>query len=126
MLERRPHDHDSGQGLLSVDEAREKVLSQIQPLPPIQLPLTDAYGGVTVEAIVATTDLPEFPSSAMDGFAVRASDVAGATPAAPTELKVTGRALIGHRPDATVGMGESVRIATGAPIPAGADAIVPV
>jgi molybdopterin molybdotransferase len=126
MLERRPHDHDSGQGLVSVDEAREKVLSQIQPLPPIELPLTDAYGGVTVEAIVATTDLPEFPSSAMDGFAVRASDVAGATPAAPKELKVTGRALIGHRPDATVGMGESVRIATGAPIPAGADAIVPV
>ena len=126
MLERRPHDHDSGQGLLSVDDAREKVLSQIRPLPPIELPLTDAYGGVTVEAIAATTDLPEFPSSAMDGFAVRASDVLGATPASPRELKVTGRALIGHRPEATVGMGESVRIATGAPIPAGADAIVPV
>ena len=121
MIERRPHDHDSGRGLLSVDEAREKVLSQIRPLPPIELPLTDAYGGVTVEAIGATTDLPEFPSSAMDGSAVRASDVAGASPETPVELKVTGRALIGHRPEATVGMGEAVRIATGAPIPAGAD-----
>jgi molybdopterin molybdotransferase len=122
----RPHDHDSGNGLVSVDEAREKVLSQIRPLPPIELPLTDAYGGVTVEAIVSTTDLPEFPSSAMDGFAVRASDVEGASNGSPVELKVTGRSMIGHRPEVTVGMGEAVKIATGAPIPAGADAIVPV
>jgi molybdopterin molybdotransferase len=125
MAERRQHDHDSGEGLVSVDDARENVLSQIRPLPPIELPLTDAYGGVTVEQIVAKTDLPEFPSSAMDGFAVRASDVAGASGPEPVELKVTGRALIGHRPESTVGMGEAVRIATGAPIPAGADAVVP-
>src|SRR5436190_21082641 len=125
MPERRPHDHDSGDGLVAVDEARERVLSQIKPLPPIELPLSDAYGGVVVEPIVSVTDLPSFPSSAMDGYAVRASDVAKASTSSPVELKVTGRALIGHRPESTVGMGEAVKIATGAPIPAGADAVVP-
>ena len=62
----------------------------------------------------------------MDGFAVRAADVADASPEHPAELKIVGRAMIGHRPDATVGGGEAVQIATGAPIPAGADCVVPV
>ena len=123
---RRVHDHDDVSGLLSVDEAREKVLSQIQPLAPLQLPLTEAYGCVAAQDVVAERDLPEFASSAMDGFAVRASDVSGATPTSPVELKIVGRAMIGRRPDATVGGGEAVRIATGAPIPAGADTIVPI
>jgi molybdopterin molybdotransferase len=96
------------------------------PLPPIELPLTDAYGCVTAADITATVDLPEFASSAMDGYAVRAADVADATADAPAELKVVGRAMIGHRPDATVGMGEAIKIATGAPIPGGADAVVPI
>ncbi len=120
------HDHDSGEGLISVDEARERVLSKIDPLPPLALPLTDAYGCVVVEDQIARVDLPEFPSSGMDGFAVRAADLEGAGPDSPTELKVVGRAMIGQRPDATVGAGEAVKIATGAPIPAGADAIVPI
>jgi len=120
------HDHDSGEGLLSVDRARDRVLSRIQPLSPLRLPLTDALGCVVAEDIVAGLDLPEFPSSAMDGFAVRASDVEDASPSHPTELKVVGRALIGHRPEGTVGAGEAIRIATGAPIPAGADCVVPI
>jgi molybdopterin molybdotransferase len=126
MAERRVHDHDDVAGLLSVDDAREKVLSQIHPLAPLQLPLTEAYGCVAAEDVVAERDLPEFASSAMDGFAVRSSDVAGATPLQPVELKIVGRALIGRRPDGTVGGGEAIRIATGAPIPAGADTIVPI
>lgn len=120
------HDHDDVAGLLSVDEAREKLLAQIRPLAPLQLPLTEAHGCVAAEDVVAERDLPEFASSAMDGFAVRASDVAGATPLSPAELKVVGRAMIGRHPEATVGGGEAVRIATGAPIPAGADTIVPI
>jgi molybdopterin molybdotransferase len=120
------HDHDSPEGLLTVEEAKQKVLGAVRPLAPIELPLTDAYGCVSARDIVATIDLPEFPSSAMDGFAVRADDVAGATPNRPVELKVIGRALIGHRPEGVVGAGESIRIATGAPIPAGADAVVPI
>jgi molybdenum cofactor synthesis domain-containing protein len=125
-MARTVHDHDDGDGLVPVDEARERVLSAISPLPPLALPLTDAYGCVVVEDQISRVDLPAFASSGMDGFAVRAADVAAAAPETPVELKVVGRALIGHRPDATVGAGEAVAIATGAPIPAGADAIVPI
>jgi molybdopterin molybdotransferase len=120
------HDHDSAEGLVPLEEAREAILSKIQPLPPLQLPLTDAYGCVTAADVTAAVDLPEFASSAMDGFAVRAADVLDASPETPAELKLVGRAMIGQHPDATVGMGEAVQIATGAPIPGGADAIVPV
>ena len=126
MAGHRGHDHDSGEGLVPVDVARERVLSQIGPLQPLELPLQEAYGCVLAEDAVAGADIPDFPSSAMDGFAVRVSDVAEATPAAPVELKIAGRALIGERPESTVGGGEAVRIATGAPIPAGADTIVPI
>src|ERR671925_943975 len=120
------HDHDSADGLLSVDSARTRVLDRVRPLSPLRLPLSDAYGCVVAEDVVAEGDLPEFASSAMDGFAVRASDVEGAGPSRPIELKVVGRALIGQRPEGTVGAGEAIRIATGAPIPAGADCVVPV
>jgi molybdopterin molybdotransferase len=102
------------------------VLSQIHALAPLQLPLTEAFGCVVAEDAVSHRDLPEFASSAMDGFAVRSSDVAGATPDRPVDLKIVGRAMIGRRPEAVVGGGEAVRIATGAPIPAGADVIVPI
>jgi molybdopterin molybdotransferase len=123
---RHVHDHDSGDGLRSVDEVRDDILSQVHPLTPLELPLTDAYGCVVADDITSPVSLPMFASSAMDGFAVRASDVAEALQARPIELKIVGRAMIGHRPDATVGSGEAVAIATGAPIPAGADAIVPI
>jgi molybdopterin molybdotransferase len=126
MAERTVHDHDDAEGLVPLDEAREAVVSQIQPLPPLELPLTDAYGCVAAADITAVVDLPEFASSGMDGFAVRAMDVVDASPATPAELKVVGRAMIGQRPEATVGMGEAVKIATGAPIPSGADAVVPI
>lgn len=120
------HDHDSPEGLVSVEDARNRVLSQVQPLAPLQLPLTDAFGCVVAQDVLATHDLPEFASSAMDGFAARASDLAGATPSHPRELKIVGRALIGHEPEGTVGAGETMHIATGAPVPAGADVIVPI
>ncbi len=125
-MSRPIHDHDSADGLVPLAEAREAVLSQIQPLPPIELPLTDAYGCVTAADVAAAVDLPEFASSGMDGYALRAADVTDASPEQPAELKVVGRAMIGQHPDATVGMGEAVKIATGAPIPGGADAVVPV
>ena len=126
MAAAQPHDHDSPEGLLSVEDARQRVLGGVQPLAPLRLPLTDAYGCVVAEDVVSTHDLPEFASSAMDGFAVRASDVSGATPSQPTELRIVGRSLIGHEPEGTVGAGEAMHIATGAPIPAGADVVVPI
>ena len=120
------HDHDSGEGLLSVEEARERVLARIKPLQPLELPLTDAYGCVLAASVSAERDIPDFASSAMDGFAVRSSEVADATPSAPVELRVVGKAAIGQRPEGTVGGGEAFRIATGAPVPAGADTVVPI
>ncbi|MDQ3210746.1 MAG: molybdopterin molybdotransferase MoeA, partial [Actinomycetota bacterium] len=120
------HDHDSADGLITVDEARARVLDSVSSLAPLQLALTDAHGCVSAEDVVAAESLPAFASSAMDGFAVRASDVAGATPQRPAELKIVGQALIGFRPETTVGGGEAVAIATGAPIPSGADTIVPI
>ncbi len=120
------HDHESGEGLVPVEEARERLLGQIAPLQPLDLPLTEAYGCVLARDVVADSDIPAFASSAMDGFAVRSSEVASATPMSPVELRIAGRALIGRRPEGTVGGGEAMRIATGAPIPAGADTIVPI
>ena len=120
------HDHDSGDGLLSVDDARERVLGEVKPLQPLELPLTEAYGCVLARSLVAERDIPDFASSAMDGFAVRSSEVADALPSSPVELRVVGRAMIGERPEGTVGGGEAFAIATGAPVPAGADTIVPV
>jgi molybdopterin molybdotransferase len=120
------HDHDSGEGLVPVEEYRARVLAGVESLVPIDLHLQEALGCVSAIDVHAPEDMPAFASSAMDGFAVRAADVAGATPGSPVELAVVGRAPIGRRPDATVGGGEAVRIDTGAPVPAGADCVVPI
>lgn len=124
---RERHTHASGGGrLIPVERARELVLSRIPELSPIALPLQEAYGCVLAENVVATSNLPAFASSAMDGFAVRAADVALASQQWPVDLRVTGEARIGLRPSTAVNEGEAVRIDTGAPIPAGADCIVPI
>lgn len=76
------------------------------------------------EPVVSREPVPPFDNSAMDGFAVRAADVAGASVQSPVELHVVETVLAGHAPSAVLGQGEAVRIMTGAPIPAGADAVV--
>lgn len=118
--------HDDVSSMISVGQARERVLSRIQPLAPLDLPLAAAFGCVLAQDITAKWDLPPFASSAMDGFAVRAADVASASADSPAFLEIAGRALIGHQPEANVGPGQAVRIATGAPIPTGADCVVPI
>jgi molybdopterin molybdotransferase len=123
---RHDHDHGPATGLLPVEEVRERILSRIQPLSPIELPLQEAIGCVVAADAVAQGHLPEFSSSAMDGYAVRSHDVAGATADEPVTLRVVGLARIGRRPESTVGGGEAVRIDTGAPVPAGSDCIVPI
>jgi molybdopterin molybdotransferase len=121
------HAHPIGdEPMRTVDEVRAEVLGRIPVLTPIDLPLQEAYGCVLAEDVVADADIPGFASSGMDGFAVRASDVAAAGPESPVTLRVAGRALVGRQPEATVGGEEAVAIATGAPVPAGADAIVPI
>ena len=107
----RLHDHDSAEGLISVDEARARVLDAIQPSRRCSS-RSPRHGCVSAEDVVAAESLPAFASSAMDGFAVRASDVAEARPGSPAELKIVGRAMIGSRPEAVVGGGEAVAIAT--------------
>ena len=120
------HDHDSAEGLLPLEDARERVIGQIHALPPIELPLTDAYGCVAAADIAATLDLPEFASSRHGRLRPARRRRRGRHARVAGRAQGRGRAMIGQRPDATVGMGEAVKIATGAPIPAGADAVVPV
>ncbi len=126
MSEPESHQQEAQEALRSVDEVRSMILDRVSILAPIELPLQEAFGCVLATDMIAEGDMPAFSSSAMDGFAVRASDVSGATVEEPASLRVVGQILVGREPQATVGAGEAVRIATGAPIPAGADAVVPI
>ena len=76
--------------LLDVSEARRRLLEHFPPLEVIQIPLAAAVGNVLAESVMAPYDLPSFPNSSMDGFAVRAADVAQAGPERPVELRVVG------------------------------------
>src|SRR2546425_2084793 len=123
----RGHGHGPGTGgMRTVDEVRAAVLERVRSLSPIELHLQEAFGCVLASDAVADLDIPPFSSSGMDGFAVRASDVEEATQDQPVALRIVGKAPVGRHPEATVGTGEAVQIATGAPVPAGADSIVPV
>jgi molybdopterin molybdotransferase len=104
--------------LISIAEARERVLDETPTLPSEEVPIEDALGRVLAENAHAVEDLPPFDSSAMDGFAV----IAG--PAA--DLAVVGESRAGHPTDRALATGEAIRISTGAAIPSGADAVVPI
>jgi len=110
--------------MLGVDEARDRVLAAFGPLPAVRLPIGDALGLVLAADVFAGGDLPPFANAAMDGFAVRAADTADASSDSPIALRVVGQAAAGYQPEQTVEAGEAVRIMTGAPVPAGADAVV--
>jgi molybdopterin molybdotransferase len=116
-----------GSRLLSVEDARAAVLAAIPgPTEPEVAYLSEALGRVLAEPVVSTTALPPWDNSAMDGYAIRSTDVAGATEGAPVRLEVIGDIAAGKAPDVEVRRGTAVRIATGAPVPAGATAVVPV
>lgn len=110
--------------MIPLDEARAHVLSTLAPLAPTSVPLGAALGCVLAEDVVATEAIPPFANTAMDGFAVRASDTSGATEDAPAVLTVVATLAAGQAPSAPVGPGEAIRIMTGAPMPDGADAVV--
>ncbi|MFJ9873160.1 gephyrin-like molybdotransferase Glp [[Kitasatospora] papulosa] len=113
----------------SVDEHLEDILAAVKPLEPIELHLPDAQGCVLVDDVVVQVALPSFDNSSMDGYAVRISDVEGASEEFPAVLTVIGDVAAGDGglPDGrSVGPGEAARIMTGAPLPAGAEAVVPV
>ena len=121
------HHHSvSAKDLVSIDAHRADILDRIRPLPPTQLGITEAEGSVLAEDITASRPLPPFDNSAMDGYALIAADTAGAAQDAPVTLRVTGEVAAGDTGAYAVTPGTCLRITTGAKLPGGADAIVPV
>ncbi|SEK22878.1 gephyrin-like molybdotransferase Glp [Streptacidiphilus jiangxiensis] len=133
------HDHGHAAGLAdpcaaptgaqrqwSVDEHRADVLAAVSPLPPLELQLLEAQGCLTVEDIVSAVALPPFDNSSMDGYAVRVADLAGATKDYPSVLTMVGDVAAGAAALPVIGPGQCARIMTGAPLPPGAEAVVPV
>ncbi|WP_349816419.1 gephyrin-like molybdotransferase Glp [Streptomyces sp. MRC013] len=112
--------------LWTVDEHLEDVLAALRPLDPIELRLPDAQGCVLVEDVTVPVALPPFDNSSMDGYAVRVADVAGASEEFPAVLTVVGDVAAGGEGLPGVGPGQAARIMTGAPLPPGAEAVVPV
>src|SRR5712691_10433905 len=106
--------------LLSVGEALARVLDGVKPLPQEAAPLTDAQGRVLACDVVALRTQPPEDLSAMDGYAVRAADVASV----PVTITIVGEVAAGHPFEGKVGAGQSARIFTGGVVPPGADAIV--
>lgn len=110
----------------SVDQHLADVLAGIAPLTPLDLQLLDAHGCILAEDVVAPADLPAFDNSSMDGYAVVAADLAAAGPDAPVSLPVLGDIPAGRPATISVQPGTTMRVMTGAPLPHGADAVVPV
>lgn len=105
--------------LLPVADALAAVLARAEPLPVEQVPLEEACGRILAEAVASPVDLPPFPSSSMDGYAVRAVDLPGV-------LRLVGRVAAGRPGTRDLGGGEAIEISTGGVVPAGADTVVPV
>ncbi|MFE0425755.1 molybdopterin molybdenumtransferase MoeA, partial [Streptomyces sp. NPDC058953] len=116
----------SSSTIWSVDDHLGDILAAVRPLDPIELHLADAQGCVLVEDVTVPVALPPFDNSSMDGYAVRVADVQGATEEFPAELTVVGDIAAGGAAPPAVGPGEAARIMTGAPLPPGAEAVVPV
>ena len=112
--------------LLSVNKARERILPHFQPVTTETLPLAGSSNRVLAQDIAATSDLPPFDNSSMDGFAVRAADVIDAAAGSPRNLRVVADIPAGSHPTISLAPDEAARIMTGASIPDGADAVVPV
>ena len=110
----------------SVDRHLTGILDSIQELVPLDVALLEAGNTVLAETVTASVDLPQFDNSAMDGYAVVAADVAGASETSPVTLSVVGDIAAGDQEAHGLRSGLCARIMTGAPVPAGADAIIPV
>ena len=111
--------------MLSVEEARSRILEMFQPLESERKPILEALGQVLAEDVSSPMSIPPLANSAMDGYAVQSSDITGVTPDTPTSLRVIGQVAAGQLPQNEVVPGTAVRIMTGGPIPPGADTVVP-
>lgn len=112
--------------MLSVSEALTRVLSNFQPLDPETVTIYSAVGRVLARPVHATLNLPPFPNSSMDGYAVRAADTRSASDRSPVTLTIVGDVPAGVKPTLMVGPGTAVRVMTGAHLPDGADSVVPI
>jgi len=110
--------------MLELEKALETVLASIPAPKSETIPLADAHRRVTTVKVVAATDLPPFDNSSMDGYAVRSKDVASASAQKPVSLTLAGRIAAGENFRGTLSAGQCIRIFTGSPLPAGADAVV--
>ena len=119
-------EHTGQAAMQSVESYLSDVLAVIRPLPPRELRLDKAGGAVLAEDVAAAWALPPFDNSGMDGYAVLAADVAAATPERPVTLPVRGEIPAGDTRQHDLARGTCLRIMTGAPLPSGADAVVPV
>ncbi|MCU0521130.1 MAG: molybdopterin molybdotransferase MoeA [Anaerolineae bacterium] len=111
--------------MLSVEEALERVLSMVHPLDSERTPILETLGRVLAEDVFAQDNIPPHANTAMDGYAVVAANTAGATPASPKELRVIENLAAGYVAQEQVTPGTAIRIMTGAPLPEGADAVIP-
>ena len=111
--------------MISVEEALEKILANANVLEPEEKPILQCLGQVLAENVYSGFDIPPLDNSAMDGYALRAADTLGACEEDTRVLEVTGEVAAGYLFQGRVGPGQAVRIMTGAPVPAGADAVVP-
>jgi molybdopterin molybdotransferase len=112
--------------MLAVEEARRKVLESVSRLEIIEVTLLETLGLTLAEEVTAKNDIPPFDNSAMDGYAVRTEDLAGAGPENPVRLEVLEDLPAGYHTETRIGKGQAIRIMTGAPVPAGADTVIPV
>src|SRR6266508_2647062 len=111
--------------VLAPQDALERLLANLASEPHTErVAVTEALDRVLAEDLASPTDLPSFPRSTMDGFAVRAADTYGASESLPAYLGVVGEVLMGRLPDVQVGVAQAARIATGGMLPDGADAVV--
>jgi molybdopterin molybdotransferase len=110
----------------SVESYLADILAAIRPLPAREIPLADALGAVLADDVIARHSLPPFDNSSMDGYAVRVTDLADASEASPVLLPVQGEIAAGDTGSYGLVPGSVMKIMTGAPMPAGADAVVPV
>ena len=118
------HGH-SHADMLSVEEAFERVMAYFHPLDAEEKPLLQALGQVLAEDVESPMQIPPMDNSAMDGYAVRHEAIAGAGDGSPRRLRVTGQVAAGQVPQGRVDGDGAIRIMTGAPVPEGADTIVP-
>ncbi len=110
--------------MISVEEALERILPRFQVLELEEVGLFEALDRVLAEDVYSDINVPPFNNSAMDGYAVRAADVSSASREKPVRLRVVGNVAAGHTTDQRVEPGTAIRIMTGAPLPAGSDAVV--